>query len=188
LQDSDTEAKPGGKAKEKRMLESHSFDIGDKAIYPAQGVAEVTAIEDREVAGYKQRFYVLRVSDTDKTIMVPVDRVTSVGLRQIIGPTQIGEVYEVLKERDVQIDTQTWNRRYRGYIEKIKTGSVFEVAEVLRDLYLLRNDKTLSFGERKMLDMAKRLLVQELAVAKSMDVDAIEEELEDIFSDGEPVN
>jgi len=170
------------------MLESHSFDIGDKAIYPAQGVAEVTAIEDREVAGYKQRFYVLRVSDTDKTIMVPIDRVTSVGLRQIIGPTQIGEVYEVLKERDVQIDTQTWNRRYRGYIEKIKTGSVFEVAEVLRDLYLLRNDKTLSFGERKMLDMAKRLLVQELAVAKSMGPDAIEEELEDIFSAGEPVN
>ena len=188
LQDPEGEAKPGGTAKEKRMLESHSFDIGDKAIYPAQGVAEVTAIEDREVAGYKQRFYVLRVSDTDKTIMVPVDRVTSVGLRQIIGPTQIGEVYEVLKERDVQIDTQTWNRRYRGYIEKIKTGSVFEVAEVLRDLYLLRNDKTLSFGERKMLDMAKRLLVQELAVAKSMDVDAIEEELEDIFSDGEPAN
>ena len=188
MQDSDDGTGDGATAQEKPMLESHSFDIGDKAIYPAQGVAEVTAIEDREVAGYKQRFYVLRVSDTDKTIMVPIDRVTSVGLRQIIGPTQIGEVYEVLKERDVQIDTQTWNRRYRGYIEKIKTGSVFEVAEVLRDLYLLRNDKTLSFGERKMLDMAKRLLVQELAVAKSMGPDAIEEELEDIFSAGEPVN
>ena len=159
-----------------------SFTIGDKAIYPAQGVTEITAIEDREVAGYKQRFYVLKVADTEKTIMVPVDRVTSVGLRQVIGSAQISEVYEILKERDVEIDTQTWNRRYRGYIEKIKTGSVFEVAQVLRDLYLLRNDKTLSFGERKMLDMAKRLLVQELSVAKNMAEGAIEEELEDIFA------
>lgn len=170
------------------LVESQCFSVGDKAIYPAQGVAEVTAVEDREVAGYKQRFYVLRVADTDKTIMVPVDRVASVGLRQIIGEAQIGDVYEILRERDVQVDTQTWNRRYRGYIEKIKTGSVFEVAEVLRDLYLLRSDKTLSFGERKMLDMAKRLLVQELSVAKNMDVEAIEEELEDIFSDGGPPN
>ena len=162
-------------------MNTSEFVIGDKAIYPAQGVAEITAIEDREVGGSKQRFYVLKVADTDRTIMVPVDRVSSVGLRQIIDENEIGEVYDILKERDVQIDTQTWNRRYRGYIEKIKTGSVFEVAEVLRDLYLLRNDKTLSFGERKMLDMAKRLLVQELSVAKNTAVDTIEEELEDIF-------
>jgi CarD family transcriptional regulator len=164
------------------MLSSDSFSVGDKAIYPAQGLAEVTAIEDREVAGFKQRFYVLKVADTEKTIMVPVDRVNSVGLRQVINKKEIGEVYSILKERDVEIDTQTWNRRYRGYIEKIKTGSVFEVAEVLRDLFLLRNDKTLSFGEKKMLDMAKRLLVQELSVAKNMDEDSITEELEDIFA------
>ena len=163
-------------------MHAQTFSIGDKAIYPAQGVAEVTAIEDREVAGFKQRFYVLKVADTDKTIMVPVDRVSSVGLRQVIRDSEIREVYDILKERGVAIDTQTWNRRYRGYIEKIKTGSVFEVAEVLRDLYLLRNDKTLSFGERKMMDMAKRLLVQELSVAKNMGETAIEEELEHIFA------
>jgi len=158
-----------------------SFDVGDKAIYPARGLAEVTAIEDKEVAGYTQRFYVLKVADTDQTIMVPVERVTDVGLRQVIPTEQISDVYDILKKRDVEIDTQTWNRRYRGYIEKIKTGSVFEVAEVLRDLYLLRNDKTLSFGERRMLDMAKRLLVQELAVAKNMSEADLEDELEDIF-------
>lgn len=157
------------------------FVVGDKAIYPARGLAEVTAIEDKEVAGFKQRFYVLKVADTEQTIMVPVERVSDVGLRQVIPTDKISEVYEILKERDVEIDTQTWNRRHRGYIEKIKTGSVFEVAEVLRDLYLLRNDKTLSFGERRMLDMAKRLLVQELSVAKNMREQAVEEELEDIF-------
>lgn len=164
------------------MSVESSFAVGDKAIYPAQGVAEVTAIEDREVAGFTQQFYVLRVMDTEKTIMVPVDRVKSVGLRQVIEAGKISGVYDILKERDVVIDTQTWNRRYRGYIEKIKTGSVFEVAEVLRDLYLLRKDKTLSFGERKMLEMAKRLLVQEMAVAKNTDEPTIEEELEVIFA------
>ena len=163
------------------MMSTDNFAVGDKAIYPARGLAEVTAIEDKEVGGYTQRFYVLRVAETEQTIMVPVTRVTDVGLRQVIASDKISDVYDILKERDVEIDTQTWNRRYRGYIEKIKTGSVFEVAEVLRDLYLLRNDKTLSFGERRMLDMAKRLLVQELSVAKNMGEDAVEEELEDIF-------
>ncbi len=163
------------------MMSTDNFAVGDKAIYPARGLAEVTAIEDKEVGGYTQRFYVLQVAETEQTIMVPVARVTDVGLRQVIASDKISDVYDILKERDVEIDTQTWNRRYRGYIEKIKTGSVFEVAEVLRDLYLLRNDKTLSFGERRMLDMAKRLLVQELSVAKNMGEDAVEEELEDIF-------
>ena len=163
------------------MMSTDNFAVGDKAIYPARGLAEVTAIEDKEVGGYTQRFYVLQVAETEQTIMVPVARVTDVGLRQVIASDKISDVYDILKERDVEIDTQTWNRRYRGYIEKIKTGSVFEVAEVLRDLYLLRNDKTLSFGERRMLDMAKRLLVQELSVAKNMVEDAVEEELEDIF-------
>lgn len=163
------------------MTGTDNFVVGDKAIYPARGLAEVTAIEDKEVGGHTQRFYVLRVAETEQTIMVPVARVVDVGLRQVIASDKISDVYDILKERDVEIDTQTWNRRYRGYIEKIKTGSVFEVAEVLRDLYLLRNDKTLSFGERRMLDMAKRLLVQELSVAKNMGEDAVEEELEDIF-------
>lgn len=163
------------------MMSTDNFAVGDKAIYPARGLAEVTAIEDKEVGGYTQRFYVLQVAETEQTIMVPVARVTDVGLRQVIASDKISDVYDILKERDVEIDTQTWNRRYRGYIEKIKTGSVFEVAEVLRDLYLLRNDKTLSFGERRMLDMAKRLLVQELAVAKNMTEADLEGELEEIF-------
>ncbi len=167
-------------------MSADSFAVGDKAIYPARGLAEVTAIEDKEVGGHTQRFYVLKVAETDQTIMVPVGRVADVGLRQVISSDQISDVYDILKERDVEIDTQTWNRRYRGYIEKIKTGSVFEVAEVLRDLYLLRNDKTLSFGERRMLDMAKRLLVQELSVAKKVGEDVVEEELEDIFKPANP--
>ncbi len=168
-----------------QMQESGTvFKVGDMAFYPAQGVAEVVGIETKNIEGCIATLYVLKVLDTERKIFIPVDRVEQVGLRQVLDEKGIAEVYHVLRVRDVEIDTQTWNRRYRGYIDKIKTGSACEVAEVLRDLCLLRNDKTLSFGERKMLDMAKRLLIQELAVARNTKEDVIEEEIEEIFIPG----
>jgi CarD family transcriptional regulator len=88
-------------------------------------------------------------------------------LRPIISKDQASEVIEILKKEDVKIDSQTWNRRYRDYVEKIKTGSVYEIAEVLRDLFLLKVDKELSFSERRMLDRARSLLLKELALATS---------------------
>ena len=162
-----------------------TFKIGDKAVYPAQGVTEIMGIESMEISGCQQTFYVLRVVDTERRIRIPINKVTSVGLRAVIQGEEIDEVYEILKERPVKFDQQTWNRRYRRYLEKIKTGSVYDVAEVLRDLYLLKYFKNLSFGERKMLDTARSLLVKELSVARDTDGDAIERELEQIFSDQE---
>jgi CarD family transcriptional regulator len=158
------------------------FSVGDKAVYPAQGVAEVVGIDTKEIMGTSQTFYVLRVLDSDKKIMIPVDNVENVGLRSIINDEEVDEVYDILRERDVDLNTQTWNRRYRAYVEKIQTGSAFEIAEVLRDLNLLKFEKTLSFGERKMLDTARRLFVQELAIAKSTTEQDILNELEHIFS------
>ena len=90
----------------------------------------------------------------------------------------IDEVFDILREKDVHIDKQTWNRRYRGFMEKIKTGSLFDVAEVYRDLYRLKSSKVLSFGERKMLDNAKQLIVKELAVARKWTEEKVEAELE----------
>jgi CarD family transcriptional regulator len=158
------------------------FAVGDKAVYPAQGVAEVVSIDTKEIMGTSQTFYVLRVLDSDKKIMIPVQKVDDVGLREIIGSGGVEEVYDILREREVDLNTQTWNRRYRAYVEKIQTGSPFEIAEVLRDLNLLKAYKTLSFGEKKMLDNAKRLLVQELAIAKSASEDDVADELETIFA------
>ena len=158
------------------------FAVGDKAVYPAQGVAEVVSIDTKEIMGTSQTFYVLRVLDSDKKIMIPVQKVDDVGLREIINTGGVDEVYDILRERDVDLNTQTWNRRYRAYVEKIQTGSPFEIAEVLRDLNLLKAYKTLSFGEKKMLDNAKRLLVQELAIAKEATEDAVADELETIFA------
>lgn len=144
-----------------------TFNVGDNAVYPGHGVGRVMAIETKEILGNKQTFYSIQIIETGMKIMIPKDNVASVGLRPIISKDEAGKVLSILKEKEVRIDNQTWNRRYREYMEKIKTGSVFEIAEVLRDLFLLKVDKELSFGERKMLDTARTLLLKELTLATS---------------------
>ena len=130
------------------------FKIGDLAVYPAHGVGIIERIESQEFSGASQDFYVMRILENDMIIMIPTQNVDSVGLRGIIGKKEVPKLYSILEKRDVVIDNQTWNRRYREYTDKIKTGSVFEVAEVYRDLLILKIEKELSFGERKMLDTA----------------------------------
>ena len=158
------------------------FHVGDNAVYPAQGVAQVMGIEEKEISGKVMRFYSLRLLDSGLKILVPIDKAEQVGLREVVQEDQIREVYDILKEKELHVDKQTWNRRYRGFMEKIKTGSLFEVAEVFRDLYRLKETKTLSFGERRMLDTAKNLIVKELSVAKNITEVKVEKELEKIFN------
>ena len=158
------------------------FSVGDKAVYPVHGVAEVVALEQRDIGGNKQAVYILKILDTGMKIMVPTTNAGNVGLRDLITSKQVKEVYSILKARDVPRDTQTWNRRYREYMEKIKTGSVFEIAEVMRDLCVLRITKDLSFGERKMLDTARGLLIKELALAKGVGDDKVAAEIDAIFA------
>ena len=149
------------------------FSVGDKAVYPVHGVAEVVALEQRDIGGNQTNVYILKIVDSGLKIMVPTMNAGSVGLRELISSKQVKEVYAILKSRDIPRDTQTWNRRYREYMEKIKTGSVFEIAEVLRDLSVLRATKDLSFGERKMLETARGLMLKELAIAKGVAEDKI---------------
>jgi CarD family transcriptional regulator len=158
------------------------FKLGDLAVYPAHGVGVIEKIETREISGCRQNFYVMRILDNDMIIMIPTSNVNNVGLREIIGRTEVSKLYSILKKRDVAIDNQTWNRRYREYMDKIKTGSVFEVAEVYRDLLILKVDKDLSFGERKMLDTAGNLLVKEISLAKKIREEQVKKDLEKIFS------
>lgn len=158
-----------------------NFRVGDMAVYPAQGVAEVLGIESREVSGNQETFYMLRLLDTDRRIMIPLSKALSVGLRQVISRDEVPAVMGLLKSKPARLSRQNWNRRYRGYIDKLKTGSVYDVAEVLRDLYLLRYQKPLSFGERRLLDTARELLTRELSVATSDEPAGIQAELDDIF-------
>ncbi len=160
------------------------FKVGDKAVYPAHGVGQVTSIENKEIAGQKCKFYILKLMDNDMTIMVPTNRVTTVGLRHVTPKQQVDEVYKILKRKQKPLDRQTWNRRYREYMEKIKTGSIYEIAEVMRDLYQLKNGKDLSFGERRMLDMAKGLLVKEISIAKRKEEADIEKEINNLLTRG----
>ncbi len=158
------------------------FKIGDLAVYPAHGVGIIERIETQEISGCCQDFYVMRILENDMIIMIPTQNVDSVGLREIIGLSEVPKLYSILKKRDIAIDNQTWNRRYREYMEKIKTGSVFEVAEVYRDLLMLKVEKELSFGERKMLDTARNLLVKEISLAKKVEEEQIEKDLDSIFA------
>lgn len=158
------------------------FSTGDMAVYPAHGVGVIEAIETKTIGGVDQSFYVMRILNNDMTIMIPTATSENVGLRAIIAESEVDKVLQILKERDIEISSQTWNRRYRDYMDKIKTGSVFEVAEVLRDLYLLSDDKELSYGERKMMDTAKSFLIKEISLARKIDEGNVEEQVEEIFN------
>lgn len=158
------------------------FKIGDMAVYPAHGVGVIEKIETQEISGCQQDFYVMRILDNNMRIMIPTNNVGNVGLRDIIGQTEVTKLYSILKERDVVLDSQTWNRRYREYMDKIKSGSAFEVAEVYRDLLILKLEKDLSFGERKMLDTARNLLVKEISLAEEIEEEQVEKDLDRIFS------
>jgi CarD family transcriptional regulator len=124
----------------------------------------------------------MKIMGNGMKIMIPMNSAKAVGLREVILETEIPKVYAILRNKDVTIDKQTWNKRYREYLEKIKTGSVFEIARVLRDLFILKSDKNLSFGERKMMDTAKNLLIKEISVASNAEETKIEEDLRVIFT------
>ncbi len=159
------------------------FQVGDLAVYPAHGVGRIEAIESRVVNGEKHDFYIMKIIENGMVIMIPTMNVESVGLRDIISREDIPKVFDIMKsKRDQTIDNQTWNRRYREYMDKIKTGSLFEVAEVFRDLSILKNTKDLSFGERKLYDTAQNLLVKELSTAQQTDEKAVVAEIEAIFA------
>ncbi len=158
------------------------FKIGDLAVYPAHGVGRIEAIETKVVNGKEHDFYIMKVIENSMVIMIPTWNVKSVGLRDVIKKKEIPYVYSVMKSKpDQTMENQTWNRRYREYMEKIKTGSLYEVAEVFRDLSLIKLTKDLSFGERKLFDTAQNLLVKELSTAKGKTEKSIIKEIESIF-------
>jgi CarD family transcriptional regulator len=164
------------------MEKTRAFAVGDLAVYPAHGVGKIDAIESKVVNGEKHDFYIMKIIENGMVIMIPTWNVESVGLREVIAEKDIPKVYGIMKSnRDMPVDNQTWNRRYREYMEKIKTGSLHDVAEVFRDLYLLKLNKDLSFGERKLYDTAQGLLVRELSTAKNTDETTIIGEIESLF-------
>ena len=170
-------------------ISSRNFKIGDLAVYPAHGVGRIESIESRVVNGEKHDFYIMKILENGMVIMIPIANVSSVGLRDIIDASKVPDVYRIMSTPPgAAIENQTWNRRYREYMDKIKTGSLYDVAVVFRDLFLLKLTKDLSFGERKLYDTAQTLLVKELSTAKNTTEQIILKEIESLFPEPPPVD
>ena len=163
-------------------VKSQSFKAGEMAVHPKHGVGEITEVEERDLGGKRAQFYVLKIVDTGLKVMVPTDAAERVGLRPIMKKKEAQAIFDILKTPEVAVDVQPWNRRFRAYTEMLKSGLPSEIAKVLRDMYRLKFDKDLSFGERRLLDQARSLLVQELALAKKVKPDSIEGEIQQILS------
>jgi CarD family transcriptional regulator len=159
-----------------------SFQVGEMAVHPAHGVGEITGIEKRDLGGSMNLFYVLRIVETGLKVMIPVRAISQVGLRRVMSMNEADNILGVLQAPEVAVEIQPWNRRFRAYTEMLKSGSPYEIAKVLRDMSRLKFDKDLSFGERRLLDQAKSLLVKELALAKQMQPGAMEGEITEMLS------
>ncbi|MCB0347809.1 MAG: CarD family transcriptional regulator [Bdellovibrionales bacterium] len=161
-----------------------SFKVGDLAVYPGYGVGRVVSIETQDIMGTSCDVYAIELLETKSRVMVPTVSAVKKGLRHVISCDQATEVMNILKDDTPvrRLDNQTWNRRQREYMDKIKTGSVFEIAQVLRELFLLKVGKELSFGERKMLDTARCRLIKELSLATNCDEPSVESQVQEIFN------
>lgn len=157
------------------------FNVGEKAVYPTHGVAEVMALETKIIDSRQAQFYHLRVLGSGLKIIVPVAKAEENGMRPLADGEMIDELYDLLRDHEVPCDRQTWNRRYRGFMEKIRTGSLFEVGEVYRDLSLLKHTKNLSHGERQMLQTARNLVIRELSTVRGEPESAIAAELDSML-------
>jgi CarD family transcriptional regulator len=142
------------------------FNIGDKVVYPMHGAGVIESIEEKEISGERLRYYIIKLPMGEMKAMVPMNKVNEVGLRQVIDECEILRVFEVLKSESTTMP-MNWNHRYRANLEKIKSGSIFEVAEVVRNLATRDRQKGLSTGEKKMLENARRILLSELVLAKN---------------------
>ena len=156
--------------------------LGELVVYPGQGVARIEAVRTQEIAGQTLDFLVLRMVEDDSRILIPRGQMERVGLRQVVDRREAARIWEILKTRTRRRRRTgiTWSRQFREYQEKLRNGSVFQIAEVLRDLLRLQGEKELSFGERRMLDSARSLVVQELAAAQKTGTERIEAELKEL--------
>ena len=161
------------------------FDVGDKVVYPHHGAATIEKREKKEAFGKKQEYLVLRLAYGDLTLMVPADNAEEIGLRDVINDEEVEEVFAVLRKKEARMPTN-WSRRFKNHVEKLKSGDIYQVAEVVRNLTIREKDKGLSAGEKRMLGKARQILVSELTFALKLDEETAEEKLDEVLGKGEP--
>lgn len=153
------------------------FSVGDRVVYPMHGAGVIRAIEEKEILGSSQSYYVMHLPMGDMKVMIPLASADEVGLREVIDPGEVDKVLDVLRGQKTKMSSN-WNRRYRANLEKIRTGNIYEVAEVVRNLTMRDQEKGLSTGERKMLESARGILLSELVLARGIDESTVEAELD----------
>ena len=156
------------------------YNVGDHVVYPMHGAGVIVAIEEREVLGEKQKYYIMALPIGDMKVMIPMKSVAELGLRQVSSDEDVKRVYQILQGEQT-VMSSNWNRRYRANMEKVKSGDIFEVAEVVRNLTIRENEKGLSTGERKMLDNARQILMSELVIAQDSTEEEIVEKIARLF-------
>ena len=157
------------------------FKVGDKVVYPMHGAGVIEAIEEKEVLGDIRRYYIMKIPCGDMKVMVPMDNIEEIGLREVIDADGVSKVISILKDKETDM-SNNWSRRYRTNMDKIRSGSIYEVAEVVRNLSIRDRDKGLSTGERKMLDNARQILVSELVLAQEAQEDHVILMLDKLFA------
>lgn len=150
------------------------FLIGDRIVYPMHGAGIIEQIEEKQILGEVRKYYILRVPCGDMKIMIPTENSREIGVRAVISTDEIEEVLGVLRAESTEMSSN-WNRRYRENMEKLKTGDIYNVAEVVRNLMRTDKEKKLSTGEKKMLSNAKQILISEIILVKGIDHDAAEQ-------------
>ena len=156
------------------------FNLGDHVVCPGHGVGQICSVDTKELNGEMKSFYIIKVVSNGMKVMIPVD--SKEGIRSLIPSTEINGVFELLKDQSVKVDMSTWNRRHREYTLKVKTGSLLEIADVLLQLLLLNMTKMLSFGERKMLDQCKDLIVKEIALSSGTPEVAVSDKIDSLYT------
>ncbi len=158
------------------------FNLGDKVVYPMHGAGVIETVEKKEILGEIKSYYVLKMPIGEMKLMIPVDNVNNIGLRNIIDKNSVNKVYDILKQR-AELNDSNWNKRYRDNMLKMKTGDIYEVAHVVRDLTFRDKEKGLSTGEKKMLVSARQMLVSEIALSTNNDSKGIQEYLDRIINE-----
>jgi CarD family transcriptional regulator len=158
-----------------------SFAVGDKVVYPHHGAAVIEGKEKRAFDGKKTDYFVLRITYGDLKVSIPVDKADEIGLRDVINDEEVEEVFAVLRKKEARMPTN-WSRRFKNHVEKLKSGDIYQVAEVVRNLSLREADKGLSAGEKRMLARARQILVSELTFALNVDEEVADSRLDDVLA------
>ncbi len=157
------------------------FKIGDIAVYPNQGIGKIVGIEEKVIEGKVIQSYILKLLDSEVSLYIPLEAAKKVGLRPILSKEEAERIYQILSEEEIKLSNENWNKRYKEYMEKLKKGDIFVLAQLLRELAEVSKKKLLSFGERKIFERAKEFLVKELALCEGCSEQEMETKIKNLL-------